>query len=78
MEAMARSIGSEGQYESAIAWMERALEALYKTDDIPGIDAFLIAHIAGWKQNLGDHAGASESAKMFVTLSPTLQNDEQC
>ncbi|KAK2603101.1 hypothetical protein N8I77_009583 [Diaporthe amygdali] len=64
MEAMARSIGSEGQYESAIAWMERALEVFYKTNDIPGIDAFLIAHIAGWKQNLGDHAGASESAKM--------------
>lgn len=77
MEAMARSVGEEGQHESAIAWMERALEAFYRTHNSPGIDAFLISYIADWKEKLGDHAGALETAKMFVPLNKTPQNDRQ-
>lgn len=60
---MARSLGGEGQYKSAIAWMERALAAFYRTNKSPGIDAYLISEIAVWQQNLGDHAGALETAK---------------
>lgn len=74
---MARSIGGEGQYESAIAWMERALKAFYRTHKSPGIDAFLISYIADWKQNLGDHAGALETANMFVPLKQNPHNGEQ-
>lgn len=78
MEAMARSVGDEGEYESGIAWMERALEALYKTPSGYEIDAFLLAHIARWRQNLGDHAGALETAKTFVpTPNPDLGSAEQ-
>lgn len=73
MEAMARSIGDEGDYESGIAWMERAVEALYKTPNGYAVDAFLLAHIARWKRNLGDHAGALEMAKTSVSVSPALQ-----
>lgn len=74
---MARSVGEEGQHESAIAWMERALEAFYRTHNSPGIDAFLISYIADWKEKLGDHAGALETAKMFVPHTKTSQNDQQ-
>lgn len=77
MEAMARSIGEEGQYKSAIVWMERALEAFYRTHHSPGIDAFLISYVADWKEKLGDHAGALETAKMFVPLNQTAQNGKQ-
>lgn len=71
MEAMARSIGDQGQYEDAIAWMKRALEALYKTPDSTGTASYLLCHVAAWKQKLGDHEGALETAKMFVTLNRT-------
>lgn len=68
MEAMARSIGDEGRYESAIDWMQKALEAFYQTNGLTtSIDAYLFSHIAIWKQHLGDYAGALETAKMFVT-----------
>lgn len=68
MEAMARSVGDEGRYESAIDWMQKALEAFYQTNGLTtSIDAYLISYIAIWKQNLGDYAGALETAKMSVT-----------
>lgn len=77
MEAMARSIGDEGRYESAIDWMQKALEAFYQTNGLPTIDAYLISHIALWKQYLGDYAGAMETAKMFVTPRRAFWTGEQ-
>ncbi|POS70166.1 hypothetical protein DHEL01_v211436 [Diaporthe helianthi] len=67
MEAMATSIGNEGQYERAIAWIQKALDALLKTPNSSGIDSFLLAHVARWNQNLGDHTLSLEISKTFVT-----------
>lgn len=63
MEAMARCQGDEGRYESAIDWMEKALEAFYQLHSNSKVDAFLLSHIARWKQDLGDHARALKTAK---------------
>lgn len=64
---MAKCLGDEGRYDSAIDWMEKALEAFYKSHTDSKVDAFLMSNIATWRQSLGDHAGALTTAKRSVT-----------
>ena len=64
MEAIARAYGEDkGQYETAIRWMERALDVIPQCFKDDSTDAYLKQHIAGWKKMLGDMSAALDIAR---------------
>lgn len=72
MEAIARSYGLEQQYEQAVSWMEKALETIDTPFTDMNIDSFLLAHLSGWKKDLGDHSTATEIANKCVSSTTHL------
>lgn len=70
MEATARCLGDNKDYEKAISWMERAVETLLA--ECRGtsleIDSYLLSHISKWKLCLGDVSAAYKIAEEYVSL----------
>ncbi|KAF2235940.1 hypothetical protein EV356DRAFT_513513 [Viridothelium virens] len=64
MEATARAYAeAKRDYETAIEWMNKALEVMPKYFKDTNVDSYILQNVAGWKQQLGDYSGAFQIAK---------------
>lgn len=71
LEGLARCAGEQSQFQEAISWMEKAVDAVPKTEETAGIAGFLLPRISQWKSILGQDNNAFDVARESFTLAPT-------
>ncbi len=68
LEGLARCAGEQGQYHDAIAWQEKALDAL--PPPMSFVSAYLWPRITEWANQLGDSERAFEVAEKGFRAEP--------
>ncbi len=69
MEGLARCAGEQGQYLDAIAWQQKAIDALPQSMEF--VSSYLWPRITEWQNELGDSEKAFEAAEKGFWAEPT-------
>lgn len=64
MEATARCLAEyQEEYQEAIVWIKRAIDAMPQNLKDNGIDSYLLGYCSDWLQAMGDNEEALETAR---------------